>query len=307
MKKQISPKVIALTFSVVTLLFAFGFYIFAWNNPTASAPNENASAPLNTSNVGQTKAGGLILNTSGADYGLIVQSGRAKFGNSIVLSPNNQPASGEQGQIYFNQNDKYLYFYNGNLWIRMGGTEGELCNLDSQCASGYCADGYCCNSACSSTCYACNVAGAIGTCTALTNYTEEPGCSNACVGCYAGSCTNIPSGNKDNFGANLCNTTHYVCSGGSCTAPGTITTYSSDCQCWQCGNEMGFCCGHFGTDPIPCTSWCSTHGHDACNSATAWAFISCPPPGVSISCGASTGSGSCSGCYTCNCIDWTYD
>ena len=54
----------------------------AWQGPTATPPNANADAPLNVSAIGQSKAGGLILNTGGALNGLIVSLGRVGIGVS---------------------------------------------------------------------------------------------------------------------------------------------------------------------------------------------------------------------------------
>jgi len=48
----------------------------AWQGPTATPPNGNADAPLNVSAIGQSKAGGLILNTGGALNGLVVELGK---------------------------------------------------------------------------------------------------------------------------------------------------------------------------------------------------------------------------------------
>ena len=45
---------------------------FAWTEPSTVPPAGNAAAPLNVSSQGQSKAGGLILNTGGAAIGLIV-------------------------------------------------------------------------------------------------------------------------------------------------------------------------------------------------------------------------------------------
>jgi len=72
--------IIPFSFGVFVLLFAFAFYIFAWTEPTAVAPGNNVATPLNISNVGQSKAGGLSLNTGGAPIGLIVQNGSVGIG-----------------------------------------------------------------------------------------------------------------------------------------------------------------------------------------------------------------------------------
>src|SRR5688572_30767123 len=42
---------------------------------------------------------------------------------------------------------------------------GVACSAASQCASGQCVDEICCNVACAGVCQACDVAGAVGTCT----------------------------------------------------------------------------------------------------------------------------------------------
>jgi len=54
----------------------------AWVEPDQMPPGGNIAAPLNTGNVGQTKLGGLILNTGGSVYGLIVQNGNSGFGTT---------------------------------------------------------------------------------------------------------------------------------------------------------------------------------------------------------------------------------
>lgn len=82
MPKQFSPKTIALVFSVLVICSVAAFYAAAWTEPTAVAPGNNASTPLDTSNVGQTKVGGLVLNTGAATYGLIVQSGNVGIGTA---------------------------------------------------------------------------------------------------------------------------------------------------------------------------------------------------------------------------------
>ena len=76
MKKQISPKIVSLIFSVLVICFAVAFYTLAvWQEPTQSQPKGNVPAPLNTSSEAQAKIGGLLLNTGGYPNGLIVDDG----------------------------------------------------------------------------------------------------------------------------------------------------------------------------------------------------------------------------------------
>jgi hypothetical protein len=82
MNKKISPRIIALVFSVLIVCFAVSFYVFAWTEPTDDPPAENASAPLNVSSSAQVKVGGLILNTGGAAVGLAVDQGSVGIGTT---------------------------------------------------------------------------------------------------------------------------------------------------------------------------------------------------------------------------------
>ena len=111
MNKEISPKLVALSFGILVLVFAVGFYILAWTEPTQAPPGGNVATPLNISDIGQTKAGwlatlksffvgseptdaekattgvlrttgGAILNTGGANIGLIVQQGKVGIGTA---------------------------------------------------------------------------------------------------------------------------------------------------------------------------------------------------------------------------------
>ncbi|MDO8265203.1 MAG: hypothetical protein Q7T34_02440 [Candidatus Parcubacteria bacterium] len=80
MKNKISPKLVSLSFGVLVLTFALGFYIFAWTEPGQAPPGGNILAPLNIGPAGQSKEGGLILNTGGASSGLIVDKGDVGIG-----------------------------------------------------------------------------------------------------------------------------------------------------------------------------------------------------------------------------------
>ena len=64
------------------VLFSIGLQTFAFTQPTASPPNADAYAPLNTGPSVQTKAGGILLNSGGASNGLIVQFGNVGIGTT---------------------------------------------------------------------------------------------------------------------------------------------------------------------------------------------------------------------------------
>lgn len=80
MNKIASPKIIALIFGILVLTFLAVFYVVAWQEPSEAPPGGNVSAPLNTGATGQSKAGGLILNTSGAPNALVIDKGNLCFG-----------------------------------------------------------------------------------------------------------------------------------------------------------------------------------------------------------------------------------
>ena len=82
MSKQVSYKLVSLTFSVLVLCFAVGFYVLGWTPPTAEPPGNNVDSPLNVGSDAQYKSGGLILNTGGADNGLIIDKGNVGIGTT---------------------------------------------------------------------------------------------------------------------------------------------------------------------------------------------------------------------------------
>lgn len=73
-------KSIALILGVLAMSFLVGYLVLAWTEPTTTPPGGNVPAPLNVGNVGQSKVGGLILNTGGAPIGLIVDKGNVGIG-----------------------------------------------------------------------------------------------------------------------------------------------------------------------------------------------------------------------------------
>jgi hypothetical protein len=92
-------KKLALIPGVIIMSFAAVYFVMAWTGPTGEAPDDNIPPPLNSGTTGQSKAGGLILNTGGATNGLIVQNGNVGIGtdspgaelevngNAIALDP----------------------------------------------------------------------------------------------------------------------------------------------------------------------------------------------------------------------------
>ncbi len=77
-------------------------------------------------------------------------------------------------------------------------SNGTTCTAANQCASGNCVDGVCCNSGCTRQCEACDVTGAVGTCTPVTGaphgartacLADGTGCDGFCDGSNAAACS----------------------------------------------------------------------------------------------------------------------
>ncbi|MDP3990901.1 MAG: hypothetical protein Q8P63_01255 [Candidatus Nealsonbacteria bacterium] len=61
MAKQVSPKIIALTFGVLVISLVIAFYAVAWTEPSQSPPGGNIDTPLNVGSTHQTKEGDLTI------------------------------------------------------------------------------------------------------------------------------------------------------------------------------------------------------------------------------------------------------
>src|SRR3989344_366588 len=73
------------SFILVLILVLGVSYVSAqgvWTDPECGPTGCNTPTPLNVSNIGQIKAGGLTLNTGGAVNGLIVDKGSVGIGTT---------------------------------------------------------------------------------------------------------------------------------------------------------------------------------------------------------------------------------
>ncbi|MBP9751431.1 MAG: hypothetical protein KBD19_01045 [Candidatus Moranbacteria bacterium] len=88
------------------LILGFGLqFAQAWTAPTQAPPGGNVSGPITVGDVGQSKAGNLALNTSGAyANGLLVPNGNVGIGTAapnrkLHVLFNNPNADGTNGQL----------------------------------------------------------------------------------------------------------------------------------------------------------------------------------------------------------------
>src|SRR6185295_18973782 len=96
--------------------------------------------------------------------GLCGSDGVCQPGTSRSCAPN--LCKGDScGSVCSAQTDCQSGYFCDNGTCTVKRPPAAPCTTALQCATGFCADGVCCSSACSETCSACNLAGAVGTCT----------------------------------------------------------------------------------------------------------------------------------------------
>ncbi|MGZ3424885.1 MAG: hypothetical protein ACXVEE_43910, partial [Polyangiales bacterium] len=128
-----------------------------------------------------------------------------------------------------------------------GGTcklaKGIACATDAACGTGHCVDGVCCDTACTEQCGACNVAGKVGTCSAVlgsprgsraacTGAGLGTECGASCNGMVTTSCTFAPSGTA--CGADAC-TAGIETKKSTCNGSGGCADTSLGCAPYLCG------------------------------------------------------------------------
>ena len=90
MFQKLSPKTISLTFSILVICFAVGFYAFAWTEPTQPPPDGNVNAPVNVGSTSQAKEGWLTIgDTTIPSHQLLIKSssGNAEINIQSGISP----------------------------------------------------------------------------------------------------------------------------------------------------------------------------------------------------------------------------
>jgi hypothetical protein len=151
---------------------------------------------------------------------------------------------------------------NGTCGLHMPG--GSSCSRDSDCNSGVCADGVCCDRACVD-CYACNLAGHLGTCTIAMGADPHGHCKGqnqgVCVGaCDANAKCVYPGGEKECDTCKACNGSGGCsmqpaddpkCGTVACGALSTECTAFADLTAMRCVS-LGLCAA--SNDPSVCTS-----------------------------------------------------
>ena len=137
-------------------------------------------------------------------------------------------------------------FYCAMMVCTRKGPIGQPCAGADACDSGFCVDGVCCNAACADQCAACNLAGSVGTCSAVTGKpvgSRAPckGAADPCAGSCDGKSTaacKYPDATVE-CAAARCEagqaTTAAICDGiGGCT-PGGVTACPAGCSGKVCG------------------------------------------------------------------------
>ncbi|MHB8874990.1 MAG: hypothetical protein ACYC8T_15000, partial [Myxococcaceae bacterium] len=107
-------------------------------------------------------------------------------------------------------------------------TNGIACTGNNQCGSGSCTDGVCCNTGCGAACQACNLAGAVGTCSNIPDNTDPATeCGNyTCNG--AGACSTSCAGGSCSADCKA----QFFCNGSACAADkGNLNGCTADCEC----------------------------------------------------------------------------
>ncbi|MDC3984826.1 MopE-related protein [Polyangium jinanense] len=148
-------------------------------------------------------------------------------------------------------------------------TKGEVCSTASECASGACVDGVCCTAMACGSCQTCN--------------------KNIML---AGTCTNIDSGQPDNFPAGNCTGTN-VCDGAGVCKELNGSACSTAGECFSGNCIDGFCCDSACNGTCrTCAAASGAPANGTCGNVTSGTQDTVPA-------NACTGTNVCDGTGTC--------
>ena len=164
--------------------------------------------------------------------------------------------------------------------------KGATCASSTECGSGNCVDGVCCDKACSGECEACDVAGSIGACVAVSGAphgaraacTGTGACQAKCDGSTRTAC-GVPPGPSTTCATPTCSTgvatpAAYCDGAGNCTPPTTTA------------------CAPYVCDTMSCKTVCTTAA-DCLTGYTCSSNACVPKKGVSCAAAADCASGFC--------------
>ena len=145
---------------IICLIFAITLFLpvknsSAWTDPTSISGESNVFAPINSSTIGQSKWGGLLLNLGNATHGLIVRYGKVGIGTDTpqseldvvgkimstgleisstvagVLLPRLSTAERDlisnpvESTLLYNTTDKKFNFFADNQWKAVGSSSSS--------------------------------------------------------------------------------------------------------------------------------------------------------------------------------------
>src|SRR6266403_902824 len=172
--------------------------------------------------------------------------------------------------------------------------DGLACGGSNQCGSGNCVDGICCNQACNGQCQACNVAGSVGQCVAVSGApqggrptcgTDGTACGGSCNGSNGASCT-YPTAQ---------------CRGASCTA-GVATAAASCDGAGSCPAVLTTTCSPYVCGATACKTSCTADADCAAGDYCDAGGACVAKKADGLACGGANqcGSGSCADGVCCD-------
>lgn len=176
--------------------------------------------------------------------------------------------------------------------------QGTACKSSSECVTGVCSDGYCCDTACDGVCQACNLPGALGTCTSVVAGGSPS--HGSCAATAAATCGH--DGTCDGKGACSLWPLNTVCAASTCDSASNSYTPAKVCDGkGVCQPSNAISCAPFTcADAAQCKSTCTQNSD--CSSSNVCNGGSCglKGPGQQCSGNAECGSGFCVDGVCCN-------